>query len=99
VEAARALGLRLARDSRYDRDQRVTDAFRRCLGRTPTAHESAIVAQVYEEHRTLYAAEPESAAQLLGDESPPPEVAPPEAAAWVAVARTLLNLDEFITRE
>jgi hypothetical protein len=26
-------------------------------------------------------------------------VSPPEAAAWIAVARTLLNLDEFITRE
>lgn len=29
----------------------------------------------------------------------PASVSAPEAATWVALARTLLNLDEFITRE
>ena len=29
----------------------------------------------------------------------PDGVATPEAAAWVTVARTALNLDEFMTRE
>ena len=28
-----------------------------------------------------------------------PGVGGPEAGAWVALARTLLNLDEFVTRE
>jgi hypothetical protein len=29
----------------------------------------------------------------------PTDVEPAEGAAWVALARTLLNLDEFVTRE
>ena len=35
----------------------------------------------------------------LFEGDPPRGVAPAEAGAWVAVARTLLNLDEFVTRE
>ena len=78
---------------------RVRHAFRISLARAPDEQESRVLAQVYESHRTLYADDPKSAAELLGGEPLPPGVAPPEAAAWVAVARTLLNLDEFITRE
>jgi hypothetical protein len=39
-----------------------------------------------------------AAAQIPGAISSP-DVKPDEAAAWVAVARTVLNLDEFLTRE
>jgi hypothetical protein len=48
--------------------------------------------------RTLAAAKPTDAAKLLGTRRPE-GVPPAEAAAWVALTRTLLNLDEFVTRE
>ncbi len=32
-------------------------------------------------------------------ETSPAEASPAEAAAWTALARVLLNLDEFVTRE
>ncbi len=101
VECARALGLRVVRECAGDRDQRITHAFRLCLARAPTRRELGLLAQVHDEHRALYAADATAAARLLGTDAPclPPTATPAEAAAWVAVARTLLNLDEFITRE
>jgi hypothetical protein len=99
VECALALGLRVVRECRGGADARVRLAFRLSLSRTPTGEELEVLAQVYDEHRSLYDADPGAAARLLGGEPLPPEVAPSEAAACVAVARTLLNLDEFITRE
>jgi hypothetical protein len=41
---------------------------------------------------------PADASKLAGP-GWPAETRPEEAAAWVMVARTLLNLDEFMTRE
>ena len=43
-------------------------------------------------------AKPEEAAKLVGG-SEAGKTSTPEAAAWVALARALLNLDEFVTRE
>jgi hypothetical protein len=101
AECARALGLRLVREGPSARDDRIVHAVRLCLARTPNPREAAILGQVYDQHRALYAADPASVARLLGTEPLPlpAGVSPPEAAAWVAVARTLLNLDEFLTRE
>jgi hypothetical protein len=48
--------------------------------------------------RAWYAEHPEAAKQL-GGRHQPDGISPPEAAAWVATARILMNLDEFITRE
>ena len=96
---ARALGLRLVRECRGGRDERIRHAFRIALARAPDGQEAGILARVHDDHRTLYASDPDATAGLLGGESLPPGVSPPEAAAWIAVARTLLNLDEFITRE
>ena len=54
--------------------------------------------QLREEIRTLCRQNPEAAAELSGNHRPE-TVEPADAAAWTAVARTVLNLDEFITRE
>jgi hypothetical protein len=43
-------------------------------------------------------ARPEEAAKLAGKMNPG-KADPAEAAAWIALARTLMNLDEFVTRE
>jgi mono/diheme cytochrome c family protein len=99
AEFARALGLRLVREGAGECGSRIRHAFRIALGREPDEQEAGILGRVYEEQRALYASDPDATAGALGGESPPAGVSPPEAAAWTAVARTVLNLDEFITRE
>jgi len=99
AECARAFGLRVVRECRSGRADRIRHATWIALARAPEGSESEVLARVHEAHRALFAANPKATAELLGNEPLPPGVSPPEAAAWVAVARTLLNLDEFITRE
>jgi hypothetical protein len=97
---ALGLGLRVVRECpTVGRAGRVRHAVRLALGREPRADEAEVLTGVFEAHRSLYTADPASASGLLGGEPLPAGVMPPEAAAWVAVARTVLNLDEFITRE
>src|SRR5262249_726676 len=99
TEFARALGLRLVREVPGGRDSRVGQAFRIALARAPDREEAEITARVYEEQRALYDSDADATAGLLGGQCLPARGSPPEAAAWIAVARTVLNLDEFIARE
>ncbi len=99
TECARALGLRGVRECRGGIAARLRHTFRVAFARQPDPIESEILARVYESHRTLYHGDRRATTALLGNEPLPADVSPPDAAAWVAVARTLLNLDEFITRE
>ncbi len=86
----------LAQPAAGDR-ARAECAFRQALVRKPTDSELVRLLEYLESQRTEFvsdrAAALEVAPQPLG--STPPE----EAAAWTMVARVLLNLDEFITRE
>jgi hypothetical protein len=98
VECAQALGRRLLTERSGPPPERIRKAFRRCLAREPSAGELDRLVQLFAELLQTCRADPTAAAKLVGD-TPPAGVDPAEAAAWVAVARTLLNLDEFITRE
>jgi len=99
TEFAQALGLKVVRECRADRDTRIAYAFRLCLGRQPNENEIRVLGEVYDIHRSLYTADVQSAAKLLANVPLPSDTTMVEAASWLAVARTLLNLDEFITRE
>jgi hypothetical protein len=77
---------------------RLTRLFRRCLVRPPSTHETEYLTKFFTEQREHFAANPE-AAHDVAPTAMPSDTAPAEAAAWVATARVLLNLDEFITRE
>lgn len=94
VECARALGRRIAARS-GDTDERIRYAFRLCLTRAPTDSEQRRLARLFEELRSLCRDKPSEAVRLTGTK----EKAPPELAAWMMLARTLLNLDEFVIRE
>ena len=83
-EAAQALALRLAESG-------ATQGFTLATGRAPTASEQARLARLYDQQASLLANDSKAAAELLPVR--------PSAAAWVSVARVLLNLDEFMTRE
>jgi hypothetical protein len=68
------------------------------FGREATSDERKKLLRLYNEFRTLAAASPTEAAKLIGAHKPT-NARPEEAAAWVGVARAILNLDEFVTRE
>ncbi|MEX2137969.1 MAG: PSD1 and planctomycete cytochrome C domain-containing protein [Pirellulales bacterium] len=79
-------------------DARLRFAFELCLSRGPTEPELSRLRKLYAAARAEFEGEGEAAKKLVGD-SAPGDVKPAEAAAWMVVARTLMNLDEFITRE
>ena len=87
-EYGRALAGRVLREAAPQ--DRVRYAFELCLGRAPTAAERQIVYDLLTRQRGEWT-------QQLPLSTP--LVAAAERTAWYAVARTLLNLDEFITRE
>ncbi len=106
LESARALALRTLRD----RDggctdaQRLTYAFRRCLARTPTEAESdALLALLNKQSERFADGNPDPWALLADKPEDRPKLpegsTPAQAAAWTAVSRVLLNLDETITKE
>jgi hypothetical protein len=72
-------------------------AFKQALARSPSDSELVRVLEYLESQRTAFAAAPQDA--LAVAPQPAAGVTPGEAAAWTMVARVLLNLDEFITRE
>ena len=71
--------------------------FRRCTSRRPTDAEQRRLQDYLAEQRHTFGEDSQAASAVSGNDR---EKAPPaELAAWTALARVLLNLDEFITRE
>jgi hypothetical protein len=104
MDCARALGLKTASEGGASSGDRVTFAFRRCLGRMPTDAEKSELSRLFESQKVRFAAGEIDPWQLAAADpkNPPtlPEgVTPADLAAWTAVARVLLNLDETITKE
>jgi hypothetical protein len=93
-EFAQALARRVLTDGKPGDAERIRHAFRLCLARTPTAHEQQVLSRLLEQQRLVFARRPHEARQLA-----PEGTDPVQFAAWTGVARVLLNLDEFITRE
>jgi hypothetical protein len=93
MEAARALGKLLAADP-GDTAARIDHAYVRVLARQPTTEERAMLTQFFEAQRTRFTSGELNAGQFLGD----PKDANSEVAAWATVARTLLNLDETVSK-
>jgi mono/diheme cytochrome c family protein len=97
VELAAGLAGRLLHEPSADDESRLRRAFLLCLSRTPTPTELDRLKQYFEQQRDEYTSDPDAARRLAGGLVP--AASPAQAAAWVAVARVLLNLDEFITPE
>lgn len=91
--AARLLNLAPADDS-----QRLTVAVETALGREPTSTELARLRGYLQQQRDRFASDT-PAAKAFAPAGVPSGVTETEAAAWSAVSRVLMNLDEFITRE
>jgi mono/diheme cytochrome c family protein len=97
VEAAQAFGKRVLTEAKGSDAERVAHAAQLALGRPPTPSERDRLLRLLADVRPLAAADPVAAARLVGPHRPD-GVPAAEAAAWVVLARTLLNLDEFVTR-
>jgi hypothetical protein len=78
---------------------RATHAMRICVGRMPSAAEVDEVISLYRDQAQLAGANSATVAAANGTALIPDGVTPEELAAWVNVSRTLMNLDEFVTRE
>lgn len=98
VECAEALGRRVLAEGPSGDEARAEYLFRTTLARTPTARERERLEQLIRSQRAAYAADAAAAAEIVQG-APPTGASREEWAAWTAVARVLLNLDEFITRE
>ncbi|MBC19774.1 MAG: hypothetical protein CMJ74_05900 [Planctomycetaceae bacterium] len=100
VETARGLAERTMHEGGKSNNERVTYAFRIVTGRRPTAAESAILLDEFNQRCTAFKTDAEIAAKLLsvGESQADSNLPIEELAAWTMVARLLLNLDEAITK-
>jgi hypothetical protein len=100
VEAAEALGRRMAREGGSSTADKVRYGFRLCLARSPTSAENARLVQLFENSRDRFAKRPQEAQKLatvpLGPL--PAGTDPVQMAAWTSVGNVLLNLDELFMR-
>lgn len=97
-ETAQALGRRISEMQASDKAERLRYAFQLCMARRPTSEELQQLTTLYDEMAKLAGQDAEAAAKLVGDNKIAPDKLS-DAAAAVAVARIVLNLDEFVTRE
>jgi hypothetical protein len=100
VEAARALAERLIRNPQAAPELRIRNAFHIALQRDPSPAEMQAMLGLYTRHLSEYIANPGDATALskVGDYPADASNPPRELAAWTSVARVILNLHEFITR-
>ena len=80
-------------------DERLARLFVTALSRVPEKVEVEAMRELLNIERKLIAASPKSVAGIAGKQPVPQGVSQAEIAAWTVVCRTLMNLDEFITRD
>lgn len=99
VEAARNLAARAVAEFEGE-SGRVSGLMRLALGRSASPREAVVLENLYHQHLDHFLANPDQAEQLLSVGISPrsDRASPAELAAWTSVARTILNLHEFITR-
>jgi len=99
IEAARVFAQRALDHKGADAD-RIAFAFREATSRTPDDIERGILLKLLEKNRSAYNADPKSAAELvkIGQAPVPKDADVSELAAWTAVCRAILNLNEMVSR-
>ena len=92
TEAAQATGKLIASVAGND-DQRLDQLYLRTLARTPDNEERALMQRFLTAQRARLQVKELDAAKITGDAK-----ASLDAALWTLVARTVFNLDEFVTK-
>lgn len=100
VEASRALAESVLKANSQKEDRQLIDRFMlRVVSRPADDFEAKVLLKAVESERDKYTAQPASAAKVAGVGLAAVESANiVELASWTTVARTLLNLDEAMTR-
>jgi hypothetical protein len=103
VESAQALAARALKEGGSTDRERAAYAFRLCTARVPTKAETDVLLGLLEKEDRRLADGWVSARDLAGLKTDAEAMAagatPRQLAAWTAVARVILNLDETITKE
>ncbi len=98
-ECAQALGKRLAKMPTEDPRETIKRGFERCLARSPSSQELQRLTKLYRTQKELMADNNGKAAKIAGLSKEVSESKAERQAAFVMVSRTIMNLDEFMTRE
>lgn len=96
-EAAQAMAAGLWRENLGSNANRLDTAFRSALSRSPSVVEKDRMLSFLEQQRNRFLQEPTLAAALFAGKLEGASDA--EMAAWIVLSRSILNLDEFLTRE
>jgi dsRNA-specific ribonuclease len=104
MECARSLAVKSLTEGGAADGERVRYAFRRCTSRPPTERETQFLTAFLQKQLDRFAVPDAKPWELAAnDPAHPPKlpdgITPAQAAAWTALARLLLNLDETITKE
>ena len=97
-ECARSFAKQITSEVKSTDEDRLRYAFRRALAREPDPVEMSVLTKLLGDQEQVFTAEEGAAGKVAGPGFPG-ELSQEQAAAWTAVARTILNLDEFVTRE
>ena len=99
LEAAASLGNIMSAESSIM--EGINIGFMRTLGRTAQENELRILSSSFKEYIKTFENKPENAVSLIrAGQSYNPKIKDPKTvAAWTLVASTLLNMDEFVTRQ
>jgi hypothetical protein len=97
VEASQAMARRVLAEPLADDAARIERIFRLCVARPMTSDERLAFQGLLAECRSWYKGHDDDARRLAGKRTV--AVGRTESASWVATARIIMNLDEFLTRE
>ena len=104
LESARALAMRTLQEGGATDAQRLAYAMRRCVSRRPEEREASDLLALLHKETQRFSDGTRNPWELVAANpaEPPPlpkGATPAQLAAWTAVSRVLLNLDETITKE
>ncbi len=96
-EMAQALGLRIIQKGSASDEGRIDYGYRLCFSRRPTNAEMEALVDFVNSQRNRLAKDDAAAKEITSGVTVIDS--PKETATWISLARVLVNLDEFITRE
>jgi hypothetical protein len=100
VEAAKVLAQSLIKEGGQRNEEKLTWLYTNALSRKPDVEELRLLKEFYDQQIKFFSISPEQAQALLkvGNTKLDPQLNVAELAAWTQVARSILNLHEFIVR-
>ena len=97
IEVSQAMGRDLAQQAGTV-SERIRTAFQRCLTRPPTPAELAALESFWQNQLARFRSKALDATAVAGPATAAGDASVEERAAWSALSRALLNLDEMITK-